>query len=219
MSQITLLTSGVKNNELQGSSKAPTAVDRDHKALYGCVVQNGVITHNWTYEKCTKYFAEIFPKAFEYAMMHTQTPEGVIWMIGAKEYKALRLIPKVKPTGADIISFKQKDVPLYIVLVKSIPDEVYASWYNGPTTQSPVQISMATTNPMPWLQMIPRREWFQCLDALAASESDSELDDVTVKKRKLDSGKLYTTQIASSSRRSEPFNFFGPTSASTRAPT
>ncbi|KAJ7939744.1 hypothetical protein B0H13DRAFT_1850512 [Mycena leptocephala] len=155
--------------------------------------------------ECTKYFAEIFPKAFEHAMMHTQNPEGGIWMIAAKEYKALRLVPKVKPTGADIINFKQKDVPLYIVLVKPIPDEVYASCsdYN-PAKDPDGDDEGIVSMPERYEMRLHPTPSIRKRQALAASESDSELDDVMVKKRKLNSGKPYTNQIGSSSRRSEP---------------
>ncbi|KAJ7463084.1 hypothetical protein B0H11DRAFT_2310310 [Mycena galericulata] len=129
------------NNELRGSSKAPSLVDLEHKALYGCIAKDVVIQHDWTHAECTERLTELFPNAFAYASQQARGAEGALWVILSKEYQRLRIVPNVAPTGADLAAFKvdkktgPKGLSLYIALTKSVPDTVYKSWYIGPSKQ------------------------------------------------------------------------------------
>ncbi|KAJ7849315.1 hypothetical protein B0H13DRAFT_2361273 [Mycena leptocephala] len=133
-----LLACGVKNKELR-ISRAPTLVDLKHMALHGCVATGVRIGPDSTYDECTEHFAQIFPNAFSYANTKRKTDSG-LWMVVAKNYQTLRLVPNMKPTGADLIEFKsessKKDVsifiaPLHLALTRSVPDKVYNSWNEG----------------------------------------------------------------------------------------
>ncbi|KAJ7862694.1 hypothetical protein B0H13DRAFT_1899969 [Mycena leptocephala] len=128
-----LLACGVKNKELR-ISRAPTLVDLKHMALHGCVATGVRIGPDSTYDECTEHFAQIFPNAFSYANTKRKTDSG-LWMVVAKNYQTLRLVPNMKPTGADLIEFKsessKKDVSIFIALTRSVPDKVYNSWNEG----------------------------------------------------------------------------------------
>jgi hypothetical protein len=86
-------------------------------ALHGCVATGVRIGPDSTYDECTEHFAQIFPNAFSYANTKRKTDSG-LWMVVAKNYQTLRLVPNMKPTGADLIEFKsessKKDVSIFI---------------------------------------------------------------------------------------------------------
>ncbi|KAJ7683336.1 hypothetical protein B0H17DRAFT_1227836 [Mycena rosella] len=74
-------------------------------ALHGCVATNVVIDHDWTYTECTDQLAQLFPTAFEYARQHTRKNDA-LWVIASKEYQNIRIVPKLVPTGADLVKYK-----------------------------------------------------------------------------------------------------------------
>ncbi|KAJ6526688.1 hypothetical protein B0H19DRAFT_1275542 [Mycena capillaripes] len=89
-----------------------------------------------------------FPSAFEYAKAKAQARNNDedIWVVVAKEYQMLRVLPTVKPTGADLIQYSvsnktNRDSALvYIALKKHVPDEIYESWYVGPPKDASSEI-------------------------------------------------------------------------------
>ncbi|KAF7375593.1 hypothetical protein MSAN_00447900 [Mycena sanguinolenta] len=129
LNQVVLFTCGVKKNgqkkELRGSSKAPNAIDLMNRANYGCVATTAKANVDWLYQDCTHFFATLFPKAFV-------KQSSTSWFLVSKSYHTLEVVPIPKPTGADIVKFRNKDGSVYIVLAKSISPDIYQTWYKGP---------------------------------------------------------------------------------------
>ncbi|KAJ7165110.1 hypothetical protein C8R46DRAFT_1340726 [Mycena filopes] len=127
-SKVVLLTAGVKKDQLRGSSKAPKPVDIEHRAKHGCVATDIA-----------------FPLAFQYLEDHgLVTDDGPLWVIVAKEYQTLRVVPKdAGALGKHLDEFKidKKQGPtgigLYIALRATIPADVYRSWNNTPAGPDP----------------------------------------------------------------------------------
>ncbi|KAJ7203207.1 hypothetical protein C8J57DRAFT_999043, partial [Mycena rebaudengoi] len=86
--------------------KAPTKVDLELRALHGCVTIDMDIDPEWTHAECTKNFEKQFPIAFEYARKQAKGSSKELWSIVVKEKHQLRVFPRSKPTGADLIEFK-----------------------------------------------------------------------------------------------------------------
>ncbi|KAJ6568797.1 hypothetical protein B0H19DRAFT_1256510 [Mycena capillaripes] len=138
--RVALLTCGIKNGELRGSSKALTGVDLVVRGQHGCAVKGVVLDETWSADQCIKHFTTLFPRAFEYA--YARHINGPLYTVVAKEYQTLRVVPtSTGPTGEDLIDYKVKDKKrgaiIYIALMKAIPDDTYASWYTGPPKEQP----------------------------------------------------------------------------------
>ncbi|KAJ7682133.1 hypothetical protein DFH06DRAFT_1314357 [Mycena polygramma] len=137
--KVVLLTNGVKNDKLKGSSRALTSSDVGHREQHGCVAKNVKIDRQWTNRECSKRFAKLFPKAFGEAKGDNTRAS---WSVVAKSYQQLRVVPKsAPPTGADVldekITTRHGDSMIYIVLNKTVPERTYKTWYNGPPKQEP----------------------------------------------------------------------------------
>ncbi|KAJ7846776.1 hypothetical protein B0H13DRAFT_1626509, partial [Mycena leptocephala] len=88
------------------TSKAPTPVDLQYMSLHGCVAKDVKIELDSTYDENTTQFSNLFPNAFEYAMANARRADAGLWVLIAREYQSVRVVPKAKPTGADLIEFK-----------------------------------------------------------------------------------------------------------------
>ncbi|KAJ7621645.1 hypothetical protein DFH06DRAFT_1143652 [Mycena polygramma] len=155
--KVVLLTNGVKNDKLKGSSRALTSSDVGHREQHGCVAKNVKIDRQWTNRECSRQFAKLFPKAFAEAKGDTTRAS---WSVVAKSYQQLRVVPKsAPPTGADVldekITTKHGHSMIYIsepllgsppplatdlhepVLNKTVPERTYKTWYIGPPRQEP----------------------------------------------------------------------------------
>ncbi|KAJ7606449.1 hypothetical protein DFH06DRAFT_1149916 [Mycena polygramma] len=155
--KVVLLTNGVKNDKLKGSSRALTSSDVGHREQHGCVAKNVKIDRQWTNRECSRQFAKLFPKAFAEAKGDTTQAS---WSVVVKSYQQLRVVPKsAPPTGADVldekITTKHGHSMIYIgepllgsppplatdlhepVLNKTVPERTYKTWYNSPPRQEP----------------------------------------------------------------------------------
>ncbi|KAJ7264688.1 hypothetical protein C8J57DRAFT_1512040 [Mycena rebaudengoi] len=137
MSKVILLTDGIKKGELTpGYRKVPSKVDLELRTLHGCVVTDMDVNPEWTHAECIKSFEKQFPAAFEYAFKQAKSTTQELWSIVVKEKQQLRVFPRSKPTGADLVEFKSdaKTGPASFFVV---PISVYKTWYDGPTTVAP----------------------------------------------------------------------------------
>jgi hypothetical protein len=75
-------------------------------SLHGCVAKDVKIEPDSTYDENTTQFANLFPNAFEYVMANAQRGDAGLWVLSAREYQSVRVVPKAKPTEADLIEFK-----------------------------------------------------------------------------------------------------------------
>ncbi|KAJ7918055.1 hypothetical protein B0H13DRAFT_1869697 [Mycena leptocephala] len=110
------------------SPRSPSVVDVANTALHGCVAEHVQIDPDWTHVDCTNTFAKLFPKALEFARQQTKNADGTLWL-AAK--------------GADLIKYKTdkksgaNGLSLYIAIIKTVPDDVYRSWFTGPKNVHP----------------------------------------------------------------------------------
>ncbi|KAJ6455084.1 hypothetical protein C8R47DRAFT_212593 [Mycena vitilis] len=137
--KVVLLTNGVKNDKLKGSSRALNSSDIGHREQHGCVAKDVNIDPTWTHRECSKHFAKLFPKAFAEAKGDKARSS---WSVVEKSYQQLRVVPKsAPPTGADILQEKivtrRGDVMVYIVLNKTVTEKTFKTWYTGPPRQEP----------------------------------------------------------------------------------
>jgi hypothetical protein len=81
----------------------------------GCAKYDVTINSEWTYEECSTYFAEIFPKPFEYAqsIIPTATAKSRVtrntksnWVLIAKVKRHLEVASVDKPSGEDLVRYK-----------------------------------------------------------------------------------------------------------------
>ncbi|KAF8215158.1 hypothetical protein K438DRAFT_2008603 [Mycena galopus ATCC 62051] len=138
-SKVVLFVSGVKNQQLQGSTKALTLVDIDLLGLHQCVATDVVIKDNTTHQDCTDLFERLFSPMFEWM---AKNKKGGTWVIISKECHTLRVVPKARPNGADIAQYqipkrKTQEIMLFIALTKTVPVDQYKSWFTGPVIQEP----------------------------------------------------------------------------------
>ncbi|KAJ7740408.1 hypothetical protein B0H14DRAFT_2638077 [Mycena olivaceomarginata] len=63
------------------------------------------------------------------------------WFVLSKEYKTLKIVPKTSAAGTDLAKYKitkttNIGVCLFIALGKTIPNDVYISWYTKPAVEA-----------------------------------------------------------------------------------
>ncbi|KAF8144147.1 hypothetical protein K438DRAFT_1993127 [Mycena galopus ATCC 62051] len=138
-SKVVLFVSGVKNQQLQGSTKAPTLVDMDLLGLHQCVATDVVIKVNATHQDCTDLFERLFSPMFQWM---AKSKKGGTWVIISKECHTLRVVPKARPNGADIAQYqipkaKTQGIMVFIGLTKTVPVDLYESWFTGQVIQEP----------------------------------------------------------------------------------
>ncbi|KAJ7622731.1 hypothetical protein DFH06DRAFT_1340602 [Mycena polygramma] len=140
--KVVLLTEGIKNGKLKGSTKALSSVDVRHRQQFQCVVKDVRIDREWSHRDCSKHFAKMFPKAWAEVKEVNSDAAEVEWSPVAKEYQQLRVVPTTDgpPTGVDVLENKvstKHGNMIYIALAKTVPKRVFKSWYTGPPSQEP----------------------------------------------------------------------------------